>query len=144
MLSKASSIKSVLHGRLSFGDDFLLDMKRMLVAKNISTGYIQAIGAVSELKLAFFNQTNKTYEEQRFYGEWEILNITGNISVKNGEQFIHAHGCFSNKDFNVIGGHLLDGCIVYACEYTLFEYDEKPFEREYDSETGLYLFGNKK
>ncbi|MCD6325612.1 hypothetical protein J7L97_04915, partial [Candidatus Bathyarchaeota archaeon] len=47
----------------------------------------------------------------------EILAISGIIYMVKGEPNVHAHAvlsCIENGRISVLGGHLLEGCLVYG------------------------------
>jgi len=75
------------------------------------------------------NQTVKTWD-----GPFEIVAGTGTICIDG----CHIHISVSDKDGNVIGGHLKDGCVVkYTAEVIIGIFDEVTFARKPDSETGF-------
>jgi hypothetical protein len=63
----------------------------------------------------------------------------GNISVKDGRPFVHAHAVLADKNGNTKAGHLLEGT-VFAAEVYLRELKGAKLERKYDEVTGLSLW----
>ncbi len=127
-------------GRLEKGVDIVEGISALIKANNIKAGIIEGIGAVSSARLGYFNQGKKVYEEKIFDENMEIVSLTGNISLKDGEPFPHLHAIFSRRDFSNIGGHLLFQTIVYAFEFVIFALDGEPLKREFDEDTGLYIW----
>lgn len=130
----------VLQGRLNKGDDIIEALTRVINQNHIVAGVISAIGAVSKAKIGYFDQEQKRYEEKDFDEPMEILSLMGNISLKDDMPFAHLHIVLSRKDYSVIGGHLYNGTIVYALEYKIVPFHGGYFNRNLDSETGLYLW----
>jgi predicted DNA-binding protein with PD1-like motif len=78
---------------------------------------------------------DKTFTEQM-----EITNITGNISHKDKEVYLHVHATCSRADYSCVGGHLLSARVNGACELLVDEFGDTEVGRRFDEETGLYLF----
>ena len=70
----------------------------------------------------------------------EISSLIGNISLKDGQPFVHAHVILSNARGKTWGGHLASGTIVFACEYTVEVFGGMEFTRLHDEGTGLHLW----
>lgn len=131
---------NIYQGRLNRGDELIISLTNHLKEKGIKSGFIHGIGAVSSAKLGYFNAQTKKYEELLFDENMEILSLNGNISIKDGDIFPHIHAMFSKKDFTAIGGHLFSPTIVYAFEFMIYEYSGEPLMRQFDEDTGLYLW----
>jgi predicted DNA-binding protein with PD1-like motif len=69
----------------------------------------------------------------------EIATCVGNISMKEGEPFVHAHAVLADRNGNAKGGHLLEGK-VFAAEVHLFELVGEKIVRRNDGVTGLSLW----
>ena len=79
------------------------------------------------------------YEEIVIEGELEIVSLLGNVSLKEGKPFVHAHITVSKKGGETFGGHLLPGSIIsVTCEIFLVKM-KKPVKRGFDNELRLYL-----
>lgn len=92
---------------LSEGEDFLKTLEDFLRKNNITAAVFTAIGGASALKLGFYKPITKTYDIKEFSGEFEILNITGNVSVTDkSELVVHSHGTFSGEDMKAFGAHI--------------------------------------
>lgn len=139
---KEQKIVKVLTGRVGNGEDLFLKIKEILTAENITNGSIKAIGAVSCASLAWYNQNSKAYEEKMFEEHMEILNLTGNVSTKDGEIFPHIHITLGKRDFSCIGGHLLPDTKVFACELEITVFEGETQTRHFDKTTGLFLWNS--
>jgi predicted DNA-binding protein with PD1-like motif len=72
-------------------------------------------------------------EIKQFSDRLEILSLSGTFSSRGG----HFHICISDKNGRVIGGHLMEGCIVYTtAEIVIGEAPGLEFRRAEDIETG--------
>jgi predicted DNA-binding protein with PD1-like motif len=133
-------IKRTIMGQLPFGSDLLESLTKIVQRENIRIGRIQALGATTHAVVAFYDQNTKSYNPLEFPGGLEILNLTGNISVRDGNPFVHAHILLSDARGNVMGGHLLPGTKLFACEAVIDEFEGEGFVRDHDERTGLHLW----
>jgi predicted DNA-binding protein with PD1-like motif len=69
----------------------------------------------------------------------ELVSCTGNVSLRDGRPFLHAHAALAFSDGKVVGGHLNSG-LIFAVEALIQELLGEPLARGYDSTTGLYLW----
>lgn len=107
--------------------------------KDIRSGSISGLGAVSSATFRFLNPATKAYVDKSFDEQMELTAIEGNISRKDGEVYLHVHVTASRSDYTCIGGHLLDARINGACELFIEDYGLE-IGRRPDPETGLNLY----
>jgi len=127
-------------GKLSYGGDLLDEITDICRKKNIQLGRVEALGAVQRARLGFYNQQTHEYQFIVLDEPLEITKLVGNISLKEGNPFVHAHITLADKTGNSYGGHLAPGTIVFACEFVLEAFDGPILERDLDETTGLYLW----
>lgn len=130
----------IFMGGLAFGCDLLEGLTNVCIEHNVTLGRIEAIGAVQSARIAFYNQENKTYQFASLEGPFEITHLIGNVSLKEGKPFVHAHVTLADEKGIVRGGHLASDTVVFACEFVLEAFEGPCFERGYDEETGLPLW----
>jgi predicted DNA-binding protein with PD1-like motif len=123
--------------RLNTGEEFILALKKLAQDLKIKGAWFWAIGAADRIEIAFYDLKKKKYIQRKFSGRLEILNITGNIAVKNGEVIIHAHGVFGTPRFGAIGGHIISCRISATCEIFLQKLSR--LRRKPDKKIGLNL-----
>ena len=97
-------------------------------------------GAVQKARLAYYDQDNQVYNFYELDEHLEILNLSGNISLKNGKPMVHAHITLSNSEGKAFGGHLAAGTIVFACECIIEGFHGLEYSRGHDKTTGLPLW----
>ena len=133
-------IKKIYMDRLN-KDDFLLESLHKIVEENrISSGMIFGIGALQNLNFSYYMQKEKNYITKSIDNPVEVLNLTGNISKKDGKPFIHCHITVADENGNAFGGHLAEKSKVFAFEYKIIEFDSEPKIRKFDPITGLFLW----
>jgi predicted DNA-binding protein with PD1-like motif len=91
-------------GRLAKGEDLLAALSNCAREHGISLGEVQAIGAVSQARVGYYNQAERKYYSIDLKDPREILSLTGNISLKDGEPMVHAHITLSGDDGRAVGG----------------------------------------
>jgi len=109
---------------------------------NISFGWINGIGAINNPEVGYYDIKSKKYIKKTFQGDFEIVSLTGNMTFKDGERFIHTHILFTDEEFNAYGGHLFDSRISAAGEFIIILGDNK-IDREFNIEIGLALWNCK-
>jgi predicted DNA-binding protein with PD1-like motif len=139
-IMKKVKSREVLIGKLSHGADLLEEITDICRKKNIQLGRIEALGAVQRARLGFYNQKTHEYQFIVVDQPLEITKLVGNVSIKDGHPFVHAHITLADKTGNAYGGHLAPGTLVFACEFILEVFDGPIFERDFDEVTGLPLW----
>lgn len=127
--------------RLPKGGDLVKELTRVARENNITRGTVQVIGALENAELGFYNQLTFEYEPHHVNENVELLAGVGNISLKDGEPFVHLHLTLSDNKGAALGGHAMEGCIIFAAEAFLREVKGEPLERVLDEPTKLFLWG---
>ncbi len=145
MQSKFDELKGVHFLRLIKGEDVLESIIEYCKEKNLTSGAIYGLGAVSKASLGYYDLETKTYLENKFNFNAEVLSCTGNIS-KNEETdgyIPHIHMVIGNIEGNTFGGHVLPGTIISVTgEFTIFE-TNSTMTRKKDEEFNLFLLNLK-
>lgn len=127
-------------GRLQRGSDLVAELELFCAERSITAAWVSAIGAVERARYAYYEQGDHRYVELESDTHHEIVGFLGNISMRDGRPFLHAHATFANESGECRGGHLLGGTIVFACEITIREMSDVSLVRTLDEETGLALW----
>ena len=98
-----------------------------------------AVGALKDAKLGFYDQERHMYLETLLSAPQEIASCVGNISIKEGKPFVHAHAVLADQEGTVKAGHLLEGK-VFAAEVHLIELLGAKLVRKHDTVTSLSLW----
>lgn len=128
-------------GRLAKGDDLLGALTNICQELGITLGEVKAIGAVSRARIGYYHQNARQYEWLDLDRHMEVLALEGNISLKDGQPFVHAHVILADGDGRACGGHLAEGTVVFALEFVIQELkSDRLLNRQMDGETGLFLW----
>ncbi len=103
---------------------------------NIQNAQISGIGAIRQIELGAYDLENKKYIIHNLEDIWELTSYQGNVLLKDGEPFIHAHITISDHDLNAKGGHLFEAEVAAVGEFVLRKIDTDGI-REQDEHIGL-------
>ncbi|MBU4287459.1 MAG: DNA-binding protein [Proteobacteria bacterium] len=127
-------------GSLPYGKDLIESVEGFCKEASIQMAFFSVIGSVSSVTLGCYDQKQQVYVTFSEEAPLEIIACIGNVSVKEGSPFVHAHIVLSDEKGKITGGHLFSETIIFAGEINLQELTGKPFERAYDNKTGLMLW----
>ena len=102
----------------------------------IQNGEISGIGAVKNIEIGAFDPGSKSYIHKNFDKTHELISCMGNITLKDGEPFIHAHITFGDHDMNVKGGHVFAMTVAVVGEFYIRNFDGS-IHRELNRDIGL-------
>ena len=103
--------------RLQRGDDLLIEIKKIAKEENLKLRIRDAGG----INIREINEN------------CEIVSLNGTVSSER----THLHIAFSKEDLSVIGGHLVEGCIINTtCELIIQEIMGWKYETIKDDKTG--------
>lgn len=116
--------------RLKPNQDLRQSLKDFVITNNIQAGFIlTAIGSLKQATIRFANQNVHQVLTEKF----EILSLNGTLAVTG----IHLHIAVADQEGKVIGGHLVDGCLIYTtAEVVIGESEDFRFLRSADEQTG--------
>ncbi len=125
----AINVKRVVVRRLVPGADLLEELSKLVKVEGIELGALSGIGALRKAAVGIFDLEKREYKVNEFDEEMEICALTGNVSLKEGEPFVHAHLALSDREGRGFGGHLMAGCEVFVAEVILWEFEGARLER---------------
>ncbi len=115
--------------RLKPGADLKKSIQALVNEHKIKAGWIATcVGSLTNYSIRFANQEQPT----NGVGHFEIVSLAGTLS-ENGS---HLHVSLSDSTGKTIGGHLMEGNIVYTTAEIVIQYsDSMIFKRENDGST---------
>ncbi len=115
--------------RLKPGEDLKKSIQHYVNNHHIQAGWmVTCVGSITNYQLRLANQPAGTTGS----GHFEIVSLNGTLS-QNGS---HLHMSISDSTGKTIGGHLMEGNIVYTtAEIVLQSSDSLVFRREKDGST---------
>ena len=125
---------------LPTGEDLYSSLSAYAVEHSIRAASLTFLGAVRRASLRYYNQDEKRYQDFEVNKHLEVISGTGNVSVLDGDPFLHIHAAFADAEGKALGGHVNFGTEVFAIEVTLFQLDGTAPVRQFDETTGLMLW----
>ena len=125
---------------LSFdnGADWRGELERFARANDVESAWFNAMGAVSDAEVWFYDQDDQEYAAVTFDEPLEVAACVGNVARLDGEPFAHTHAVLSRPSGQALAGHL-DAATVFAGEAYVRTFAE-PLVREHDETTDLDLW----
>lgn len=126
----------VIMKRLPPGADLLAELNHLVAAEKVALGLVSGIGALRKAAVGIFLQDKKEYRTNVFDHEMEICALAGNVSLKEGKPFVHAHLALSDVEGRGFGGHIMPGCEIFVAEVVVVTFEGPAFERTPQAECG--------
>jgi uncharacterized protein len=120
------------------GDEVLENLLAFAREHGLAAAEFTGLGALSDAVLGYFDWQTKDYQRIPIDEQVEVLNLTGNIALAEGEPKLHPHIVLGKADGTAHGGHLLEGHVRPTLEVIVTE-SPRHLERRSDPETGLAL-----
>jgi predicted DNA-binding protein with PD1-like motif len=116
--------------RLKPNEDVKERLNHFVEENSIQAGFIlTAVGSLKQTTIRFADQNYSHVFKQRF----EIVSLVGTLSTHG----LHLHISLSDRRGKTLGGHLLEGCIIYTtAEIIIGTSDDFVFLRTEDESTG--------
>ena len=125
--------------RLSPGAELVAALTAHCERHAIHQALILGLGALREPEIGGYSFEEGVYQRLQLAGDWELLTLNANVSLKEGRPFIHPHVTLGNSAGEVRGGHLFSAEVLVA-EIFVQVLEGEPLERVSDAETGLSLW----
>lgn len=124
--------------RLERGEDVFEVLPRFCKEHNVSAAALSGLGAVKGITCGHYDLEKKKYILQDYEELTELINLTGNVSLKDGEPMLHIHATFSDTTNNAFGGHVTRLVCGVTVEIHLIDHKDS-LVREHDDFSGLHL-----
>ena len=111
-------------------------LTRFCKENGIENAKLSGIGAVKKTEIGAYDLQNKEYIKREYFEILELLSLEGNVALKDGEPFIHAHVVLSDHKMQTLGGHLFETTVGVAGEFFLTQFDGNAY-RELKPDIGL-------
>ncbi|HOS69432.1 MAG TPA: DNA-binding protein [Bacillota bacterium] len=136
---KHKKIGSKYFLRIDKGEEVVASLHKFCMDNGLKLGSVIGIGAANRITIGVFNTITKEYHNQELTGEYEITNLTGNITQKDGEVYPHLHITFGDEEYNAHGGHLNQCWVSGTCELIIDAVDGE-IGRVFDDYCGLNIW----
>lgn len=122
--------------RLFPGEDIYRALKEVCQKRKVETAVVlSGLGQLKQFELGYFKEKGN-YMPQEFEKAHELLSLTGNISLQDGEYNLHLHAILGDEQKKTVGGHLIKGKVEVTNEIALLKTGVK-MKRKLEEDTGL-------
>src|SRR3990167_293331 len=126
--------------RIDKGEEIITSLEKFAKDESIKAGSIRGIGGVGPVTLAFYDIKKMDYKTKIFKGEYELLSLSGNVSILNQKPHIHLHAILGDEKFLTFGGHVVKMTVALTAEIIAIP-DTYQMDRIINKELGLNLWG---
>jgi predicted DNA-binding protein with PD1-like motif len=120
------------------GDEIAAELQRFAEENHLAGSHFTAIGALSDVVLAWFEWQTREYRKIPVREQVEVLSLIGDIADDRGKPKVHAHLVIGKSDGTAHGGHLIEAHVRPTLELILTE-SPRHLQRRFDPASGLAL-----
>ena len=120
------------------GEEPVSLLTRFASEHNITAARFTAIGAFSDVVVAYFDWEKKDYVRIPIHEQVEVLALVGDVALADQKPKLHAHVVLGKRDGTAHGGHLMEARVRPTLEVVLTE-SAASLARRHDPDSGLAL-----
>lgn len=124
--------------RFLSGESFPAPLLNWLGHEGIGYATMTGLGAVKGATVSYWNSTTQQYEQHELDDQMEVVSLVGNVTLREGKPFVHAHVSLGRRDLSVVGGHLNE-LLVHPILEVWLRPEQTPVERALDESCGLFV-----
>lgn len=126
--------------RLEVGEEIVESLTKLCAGENIRLAQVSGLGAANEITVGIFDTAEKQYYSKTYTGDFEIGALTGNLTRKEGEPYLHLHIVFGNPQKELCAAGHLNRAVISATAELLITVLDGEVGRRLDEAVGLNLF----
>ena len=130
---------NTIYLRLDPKEEILEEIGKVAKKENIRLAQVTGLGAINDFTAGVYNTVTKEYHSIQFQGAFEIVSLTGTVTRKDGDVYLHLHIAAGDEEGLVHGGHLNRAIISATCQMVITILDGT-VDRKFDPDIGLNLF----
>lgn len=123
---------------LQRGELVIKTLTELVTERGIVNASFSGLGAVEALSCGYYDLTTRSYHFTQYNEVYEVVQMAGNVMLKNDRPFIHLHGVFTDTQNLAFGGHVEEMRVAVTLEIVMHIFSTTR-KRQYDDETGLFL-----
>ena len=120
------------------GEDVLASIRAVCNAERVCLAEISALGAADYAEVGVYHLAEKRFMPRTLEGEMEICALTGSVTRRGTELYLHLHGSLADADGNVYGGHVNE-IRVSATAEIFIRLLPGEVNRRLEEESGIFL-----
>lgn len=130
--------RETIVARAGRGEEIVSFIAAIAKREAVRAASVSGIGVLRNSELGYFDYEKKKYLKKILPDEMELLSLAGNVTVSEGEPFVHCHAVLSGRDFQTAGGHLFRGEVAVTAE-VFIQVLEGEITRTFNPATSLRL-----
>ncbi len=95
---------------------------------------------MSRATIRYYDQAKKDWIDLELDQRLEVVSMTGNVSLLNGEPIVHLHVVLADEEGRCYGGHLGNNTLVFNLEILMNTLSGPSVIRKMDAQTGLTIW----
>ena len=124
---------------LETGDEVMASLQAFADRERLAAAQITAIGALSDVVLAYFDWSSKQYQKIPVREQVEVASMIGDVALApDGKRALHIHLVVGRRDGTALAGHLGEAHVRPTLEVVLTE-QPAHLRKVHDPESGLAL-----
>jgi predicted DNA-binding protein with PD1-like motif len=123
---------------LKHGDNLFTSLLDCANRMSLVAASFNAIGAVADVTLAYYDLATQQYKTQVFPGDFELVSLVGNITTVDEAPFLHIHAAIGDSNFQVFGGHVMEATVGATTEIAITPLSAS-IPRQLNTDIGLKL-----
>lgn len=120
------------------GEDVLASIRAVCNAERVRLAEISALGAADYAEVGVYHLAEKRFLPRTLEGEMEICALTGSVTRRGTELYLHLHGSLADAHGNVYGGHVNE-IRVSATAEIFIRLLPGEVNRRLEEESGIFL-----
>lgn len=110
--------------RMDTDDDIHASIIDVCLKTGITSGAVSGVGATSYAEIHAGDEAKGTFGSSEHHGKMELVSLTGNITIKEGQITPHLHVVLSGpRGLEVFAGHLEKGIVINTAEVYIQKLD---------------------
>ena len=97
---------NTIYLRLDPKEEILEEIGKVAKKENIRLAQVTGLGAINDFTAGVYNTVTKEYHSIQFQGAFEIVSLTGTVTRKDGDVYLHLHIAAGDEKGHGHGGHL--------------------------------------
>ncbi len=124
--------------RLDPGEEIVEKLLWLTAVERITLASVSGLGNVDNVTLGLFHPDTKQFHANLFCADFEIVSLTGNLSMPGDRPYAHLHMAVADESSRCYGGHLNRAVISSTAEIFVHVIDGA-VTRQPDPKVGLNL-----
>ena len=120
------------------GEDVLASIRAVCNAERVRLAEISALGAADYAEVGVYHLAENRFLPRTLEGEMEICALTGSVTRRGTELYLHLHGSLADADGNEYGGHVNE-IRVSATAEIFIRLLPGEVNRRLEEESGIFL-----